>query len=148
MRKAAERRKARAIPLMMIPRVWADEQGESHFADLDLHEAMAPTAVGLPDMRATNWVPAESFRLITTTPQAMARGWRPAPARQFVIVVRGSIDVEVSDGETRRLFSGSMIFFEDVVGRGHLNRIVDDQEILLAFLTVPEHWDAGAPVHS
>jgi hypothetical protein len=32
-----------------------------------------------------------------------------------------------------------MIFFDDVSGKGHLNRIVDDQEIMLAFLVVPEH---------
>ena len=125
---------------MMIPRVWTDELGASHFADLDLPEAMMPSASGLPEMRSTSPMPVESFRLITTTPQAMARGWHPAPARQLVIVVSGAIAVEVSDGETRRLDAGSMIFFEDVVGRGHLNRIVDDQAIMLAFLTVPEHW--------
>jgi hypothetical protein len=125
---------------MMIPRIWTDEQGASHFTDLDLPEAMTPTALGLPEMRSTSSMPIESFRLITTTPQAMARGWHPTPARQFVIVVRGAIAVEVSDGETRRLDAGSMIFFEDVGGRGHINRIVDDQEIMLAFLVVPEHW--------
>jgi quercetin dioxygenase-like cupin family protein len=138
----------RGIPHMIIPRVWTDEQGVSHFADLDLPEAMAPMATGLPQMRATSSMPAESFRLITTTPQAMARGWHPAPARQFVIVVKGAIDVEVSDGETRRLNAGSMIFFEDLVGRGHLNRIVNDQEIMLAFLVVPEHWSAVTPVQN
>jgi quercetin dioxygenase-like cupin family protein len=130
---------------MIIPRVWTDEQGASHFADLDLPETMMPTALGLPEMRSTSSLPAESFRLITTTPQAMARGWHPAPARQFVIVVRGAIAVEVSDGETRQLVAGSMIFFEDVGGRGHLNRIVDDGEIMLAFLAVPEHWSPTAP---
>jgi quercetin dioxygenase-like cupin family protein len=132
---------------MIIPRVWTDEQGTSHFADLDLPETMMPTAIGLPEMRSTSSLPAENFRLITTTPQAMARGWHPAPARQFVIVVRGSIAVEVSDGETRQLVAGSMIFFEDVGGRGHLNRVVDDGEIMLAFLVVPEHWSppSGRP---
>jgi quercetin dioxygenase-like cupin family protein len=141
----------RGIPSMMIPRVWVDEQGASHFADLDMPEAMMPTALGLPDMRSTGAVPLESFRLITTTPQAMARGWHPAPARQFVIVVRGAIAVEVSDGETRRLAAGSMIFFEDIRGRGHLNRIVDDQEIMLAVLVVSEHWSSNstsAPVRN
>ena len=125
---------------MMIPCVWTDELGASHFADLDLPEAMMPSASGLPDMRSTSSMPVGSFRLVTTTPQAMARGWHPAPARQFAVVVRGAIAVEVSDGETRRLDAGSMIFFEDVGGRGHLNHIVDDQEIMLAFLIVPEHW--------
>jgi hypothetical protein len=38
-----------------------------------------------------------------------------------------------------------MIFFEDVVGRGHLNCIVDDQEIMLAFLIVPERVEPFAP---
>lgn len=129
---------------MIIPRVWADGLGASHFADLDLPEAMMPTVVGLPDMRSTNAMPADSFRLVTTTPQAMARGWHPAPARQFVIVVKGAIVVEVSDGETRQLDTGSMIFFEDVSGRGHLNRIVDDREIVLAFLPVPADWSSAA----
>jgi hypothetical protein len=124
---------------MIIPRVWTDEQGSSHFADLDLPETMMPTTLGLPDMRSTSSVPVESFRLITTTPQAMARGWHPAPTRQFVIVVRGAIAVEVSDGETRRLDAGSMILFEDVGGRGHLNHVVDDHEIMLGFLVAPEH---------
>jgi quercetin dioxygenase-like cupin family protein len=129
---------------MIIPRVWTDEQGSSHFADLDLPETMMPTTLGLPDMRSTSSVPVESFRLITTTPQAMARGWHPAPTRQFVIVVRGAIAVEVSDGETRRLDAGSMILFEDVGGRGHLNRVVDDHEIMLGFLVAPEHRSPSA----
>src|SRR5689334_24754511 len=125
---------------MMIPRVWTDELGGSHFADLDLPEAMMPSAPGLPDMRSTSSMPVESFRLITTTPQAMARGWHPAPARQFVIVMKGAIAVEVSDGEVRRLDPGSMIFLEDIRGKGHLNRMVNDQAIMLAFLIVPEDW--------
>lgn len=129
---------------MIIPRVWTDGLGASHFADLDLPEALMPTVVGLPDMRSTNAIPADNFRLVTTTPPAMARGWHPAPARQFVIVVKGAIVVEVSGGETRQLDTRSMIFFEDVSGRGDLNRIVDDREIVLAFLPVPADWSSAA----
>jgi hypothetical protein len=51
--------------------------------------------------------------VITTTPQAMARGWHPAPARQFVIVVRGALVLEVSDGETRQVDAGSMVSLLD-----------------------------------
>jgi hypothetical protein len=56
-------------------------------------------------------------------------------------VVKGSIIVEVSDGETRRLDAGSMIFFEDVGDKGHLNRVVDDKEIVLAFLAASDQWN-------
>ena len=62
---------------MMIPRVWTDGLGASHFADLDLPEAMMPSASGLSEMQSTSSMPVESFRLVTTTPQAMARGWHP-----------------------------------------------------------------------
>jgi quercetin dioxygenase-like cupin family protein len=98
---------------MIITRVWNDEQGASHLADLNLPETMMPTALGLPEMRSTGSIPVESFRLITTTPQAMARGWHPAPARQFVIVVRGALVLEVSDGETRQVDAGSMVSLLD-----------------------------------
>src|ERR1700722_12098547 len=125
---------------MIVPRVRTDEQQESHFVDLELAEQEMSLVAGLPDMRSTAQMPVTGFRLVKTTPDAMAQGWHPAPARQLVLVVKGSIIVEVSDGETRRLDAGSMIFFEDVVGRGHRNRVVDDKEIMLAFLTVPEHW--------
>jgi hypothetical protein len=94
----------------------------------------------LPDMSSTEKLPVTGFRLVKTTPSAMAKGWHPAPARQLVLVVKGSIIVEVSDGATRRLDADSMIFFEDVIGRGHLNRVVDDKEIVLAFLVVFDKW--------
>jgi len=68
-------------------------------------------------------------------------GWHPAPARQFVIVISGTIAIEGSYGETRRLDAGSMIFMENVGGRSHWNRMVDYQEIMLAFLIVPKLWN-------
>jgi hypothetical protein len=51
----------------------------------------------------------------------------------------------VFEGERRRLDADSMIFFEDVGGEGHVNRIIDDQEIMLAFLVAPEHWSPAFP---
>ncbi len=50
------------------------------------------------------------------------------------------LDVPEANGETRRLDAGSMILFENVGGRGHIDRIVDDQETMLAFLVLPEYW--------
>src|SRR3984957_8827443 len=126
---------------MIVPRVRTDEQQESHFVDLELAEQEMSLVAGLPDMRSTAQMPVTGFRLVTTTPRAMAQGWHPAPARQFVLVVKGSIIVEVSDGETRQLNVGSLIFFEDIDGRGHLNRVVDDKEIVLAFLIVSDQWN-------
>lgn len=126
---------------MIIPRVWADEQGASHFADLDLPEAMMPTALGLPDMRSTGSIPTQSFRLITTTPQAMARGWHPAPARQFVIVVKGAITCQCQCRNQRVLLGVAQLR-----GGGNASQDAVQQRVSCSIVTVScEKGDAVAP---
>ncbi len=51
-------------------------------------------ATGLPDVRSTAQLPVTGFRLVNTTPKAMAQGWHPARARHLVLVVKGSIIVK------------------------------------------------------
>ena len=124
---------------MIISHIYADEHGESHFADLELPESIMPSAPGLPDMLSTASMGATSLRLISTKPEAMASGWHPAPARQFSLMLKGSVAVEVSDGEIRQFGSGSVLFFEDTWGKGHLNHAMDTGDILLGFVAVPDH---------
>jgi hypothetical protein len=63
---------------MIVPRVWTDDQGMSHFADLEVAEQDRSLASGLSVMRSTPLLPTTGFRLVATTPQAMAQGWHPA----------------------------------------------------------------------
>jgi hypothetical protein len=76
---------------VIISRIYADEHGESHFADLELPESIMPSAPGLPDMLSTGSMEATRLRLISTKPEAMARGWHPAPARQFSLMLKPSL---------------------------------------------------------
>ena len=124
---------------MIISRIYVDEHGESHFAYLELLQSILPSAPGLPDMLSTASMEATSLRLISTKPEAMVRGWHPAPGRQFSLMLKGYVAVEVSDGEIRQFGSGSVLFFEDTWGKGHLNHAIDTHDILLGFITVPDH---------
>ena len=124
---------------MIVSHIYVDEHGESHFADLELPESVVPSAPGLPDMLSTASMEATSLRLISTKPDAMASGWHPAPRRQFSLMLKGSVAVEVSDGEIRQFESGSVLFFEDTWGKGHLNHAMDTSDILLGFVAVPDH---------
>jgi hypothetical protein len=45
----------------------------------------------------------------------------------------------VSDGEIRQFGSGSVLFFEDTWGKGHLNHAMETGDILLGFVAVPDH---------
>jgi hypothetical protein len=122
---------------MLIPRIYSDENGESHFADAEIPFSILPTTSGLPDMQSSPRMTSSTFQLIATPPSAIADGWHPTPRRQFILFLRGSLDIQTSDGEMRRFEPGSMLFVEDTSGKGHLNHKLNDDELLLGFVAVP-----------
>ena len=62
--------------------------------------------------------------------------WHNAPARQFVIILNGMVDITVSTGETRRFADGDIILAEDTEGRGHKSRNVNKQPRTSIFITL------------
>jgi hypothetical protein len=60
--------------------------------------------------------------------------YHPAPAAQFVTVLSGTICVTTTDGETRRLEPGDVIWIEDVApSKGHIT-VVGDRPCTLMFV--------------
>lgn len=111
-------------------RLYADEQGESHFEDVnvglspvDFAPPAAPlnVAVLLPTTESY-WIGAEA-------------GWagktpHPTPRRQVFCILKGEWEVTVSDGEVRRFSPGSVVLLEDTWGKGHATRLLSDGLIL------------------
>jgi hypothetical protein len=63
-------------------------------------------------------------------------GWsrrRTAPARQWVIVLTGTVEVATAD-EVRRFGPGDLVLAEDTDGAGHTTTAVDD--VTLAFVRI------------
>ncbi len=58
--------------------------------------------------------------------------WHPAPCRQFIFVLRGVLEVEVSDGEKRMFKPGDFLLVEDTTGSGHITRILGNNDALIA----------------
>lgn len=125
---------------MLIPHIYTADDGGSRFADVEIPFSIAPTTAGMPDMRSSARMPASTFQMIATSPSAIADGWHPTPRRQFVLFLRGSLDIQTSDGETRRFESGMMLFVEDTSGKGHLNQKIGDDDLLLGFIAVPDDF--------
>src|SRR5215467_7110959 len=61
----------------------------------------------------------------------------PAPARQWVVMLRGAIEVEVSDGTRRRFEPGDLLLVTDTTGTGHLTSAAGDPPLEALF--VPEN---------
>ena len=53
--------------------------------------------------------------------------WHPAPERQYVVTLSGTLDFETRDGTRFRLGPGDVLLAEDTAGGGHRWRLVDDQ---------------------
>src|SRR5690606_9297543 len=106
---------------MKVTRVYADKDGDSHFAEF---------AVGLAEAgeigRLSDPIPAESVIFRTNEP-GYDYDWHTAPQRQFIILLDGAIEIETSDGERRAFRGGDVLLMEDTSGRGHRTRNIEPQ---------------------
>ena len=64
--------------------------------------------------------------------------WHTAPARQYVILLDGEIEIEVGSGEKRRFGGGEVLLVEDLTGKGHRTRALSDGIRRSIFVTLPE----------
>ena len=103
-------------------RIYADADGESHFEDLAM--PLVPADLAPPMKPVPLSAPIAAARLVHFHgPQELDGGaWHTAPTRQFMYVLSGTVEITVSDGETRTFGPGSMLLAEDVIGKGHSGR--------------------------
>ena len=103
-----------------ITRVYTGDDGESHFADLEiaLGDLGAIGAMSKPQ-------PAKSVTFRETGAD-YDLGFHNAPRRQYVIMLSGGrVELEVGSGERRILGPGDVLLAEDTTGRGHISRALD-----------------------
>jgi hypothetical protein len=83
--------------------MYADSDGESHFQDLTFAFQVVDATLGrtLP-LASTEII----FNRVTASPRLSS--WHHAPRRQYVIVLSGEFELEVSDGNVRRARPGSI----------------------------------------
>ncbi|MBW3624568.1 MAG: hypothetical protein KY468_14270 [Armatimonadetes bacterium] len=107
---------------MRITRVYADEQGESHFDDKEVELRDAGQIGHLSEA-----IPAKEVIFRRNDP-GYDYDWHPAPRKQFIILLDGAIELEVTDGERRTLRGGEILLLEDTTGRGHRTKNVEPRE--------------------
>ncbi len=108
---------------MKYTRLYADDQGVSHFEDLEFELSEADFAPPAVPLNVSTPFAVEQC-LFASVPPNWDGGWHPAPRRQFWMQLAGEVEVKAGDGERRRFGPGSVVLLEDVSGRGHVTRIV------------------------
>lgn len=104
--------------------VVATEGGGSAFVDRELELEKRFVAEGMPALLAAALPSAAGVAYLRGAPFESEP--HAAPRRQWVILLRGAFEIEVSDGTRRTFRPGDLLLAEDVTGRGHTTRTVGD----------------------
>lgn len=115
---------------MQITRLYTGEDGESHFEDIEIPLEDAGDIGRLSELEEATGI------IFRETGPGYDYDWHNAPRRQYIIMLDGAVDVEISDGTVRRFSTGDVLLAEDTTGRGHISRAVDDQPRKSIFVTL------------
>jgi quercetin dioxygenase-like cupin family protein len=75
---------------------------------------------------------------IRRAPPGRVADWHTAPRRQYVITLSGRGEVELIDGTKIELGPGSIDLAEDLTGKGHITRVVGNEDRITLAIPVSD----------
>lgn len=121
---------------MHYTRLYSDAAGESRFEDKPFDFQQIQYAPPTPSFQVSQFTPATQWGVLLL-PTGWDGGLHPVPNRQVYFVLSGTVEVELSSGETRRFIPGNIVLGEDTTGKGHKTRVVGDEDLELATVHLP-----------
>jgi len=118
---------------MGYTRILADSSGESHFEDVEVALRSVDFAPPAPPLDLGEPIPTIQSQFFSIPPGWFG-DWHCTPRRQFYLQLEGILEVEVSDGEVRRLQGGAVVLLDDLTGTGHASKVIGDVPITGVFL--------------
>lgn len=113
-----------------ITRLYADSQGHSHFEDTLL--PLNPVG-SIGEISAREDVKSWCVR---TMPGDYDMDYHCTDKRQYVVVLSGAVEMEVSSGDKRLFEAGDIVLVEDKTGQGHKSRSVNGQPRTSLFIAL------------
>ncbi len=103
---------------MKILRVYTGDDGRSHFEDVEISLPHSHVYGDMSDLHEGKGV------IFRRSPADYDSGFHNAPRRQYVVILEGTMEIEVGDGARRRLETGDILLGDDMEGEGHITRAV------------------------
>jgi hypothetical protein len=120
---------------MRYVRLKADSAGESHIerVTLDLNEAdYRPPA---PMLFVSHSYRADGLQFVRLPSGWTGESIHP-PKAQFLICLKGHLEVTASDGDKRTFGPGDSILMEDISGKGHRTSVKGKEECIAAIIPI------------
>ena len=103
-----------------INRLYTGPDGQTHAEDIEVK--FGPN--GTDPFKLAAGAGAE----IRRAPPGRVADWHTAPRRQYVITLSGQGEIELIDGKKIRLGPGSINLAEDLTGKGHITRVIGNED--------------------
>lgn len=116
---------------MHYTRIYSDKKGHSHFKDEDI-TLINQGKIG----ELSRPMPTKAISFRETQPD-YDYDFHNAPDKQFIILLDGKIEIETSLGDKRTFGQGDILLVEDVTGKGHKTRALNDKTRRSIFITLP-----------
>jgi hypothetical protein len=116
---------------VMITRLYTGPDGQTHAEEI---EALSPDGGNNAYKLMAN-----SGAMLNRAPPGRVADWHTAPRRQYVITLSGHGQVELIDGTKIDLGPGSIDLAEDLTGKGHITRVIGNEDRVTISIPVSDH---------
>ncbi len=114
---------------MRYLRLYADQDGESHFEEITATYTPIEYAPPAPSFEVSEPVDATRYVMVRF-PAGWDSGLHPTPRRQLFVVFAGEIEGVASDGSTEAFKAGDALLMEDTEGKGHSAMVTSQSDVL------------------
>lgn len=97
---------------MKITRLYTGTDNQTHFEDIDLPFAEAPIG------KLTSAIDVDQIFFGEISADIVI-DWHNPPRSQYVLMLEGTMKIEIGDGSKRIFKSGEIVLAEDLEGKGH-----------------------------
>ena len=112
-------------------RTYSDAAGESHFEDLTVPMEERDFAPPAAPAHVRAFLEASGTLFFAVRPGWEGEAPHPTPQRQLFSILRGTVEVTVSDGERRRFGPGDLVLLDDTEGKGHSSHVVGREDLVI-----------------
>ncbi|WP_447636532.1 hypothetical protein [Flavobacterium microcysteis] len=113
-----------------ITRIFSDKNGDTQFEDVRIPLQESGTIGFLSEAQKVGTI---AFRKVA---ESYDYDFHNAQARQYIVLLDGSIEIETSLGDKRIFKSGEVLLVEDVSGKGHKTKNILPQIRSSIFITL------------
>ncbi len=115
---------------MKITKIFSDDQGESHFQDIEI-QLIDQGEIGFLSEDIN--VKKLQFRKVSAD---YDYDFHHAPQKQYIVLLDGGVEIQTSLGEIRQFQTGEILLVEDVSGKGHRTKNLKKKERLSLFIHI------------